>query len=572
MRLVLVVVVLWLWGLPKALAQSEDWLVLPTAADGDGAWMQPTVGKVSRELRRQGVGVWSSGQAAVRFEQRGSAPPSVIAQSAMEDWVALSQGAVRQLSKGEYSTALRQLEEAQALSSTALDVLNRDPKQARMVLDTCLYMVRALLDAANKPAAEAQARTCVRMVPDTQPTRYMHPPTVAILYDEASQPGPAHASTLSVESEPSGCALRINGVLAGNTPFDMTDLYPGDYRAQVECDPSAPNRVHRVRVATGKTNLFVVDRFDRAVRTTPILHLAYEDTPDARQRARDAREFARALPAAAVLLASVPEKGTLELRLIRGTQRDSSFARIQTTTSGPTTEDVIDATATLLANECKDFTVPEPATLDCATGLAQGAVEPTRSKTRIDAVRPPRGQFVSGLALASLGTASLVAGYGLLIARNSAGNDWIADPGSLDAHSKWLNMGTGVTVTGAAGSAMLVTAMPLVLPYKSKTPWWGWLSGGLGIGLTAAAIAVGVTADPKPAPSCSINALVNADPCVNRAKQTDLAIMLGITAAPLLTIPLVYLFRKGDKKLEADLSPSIHVNRSGGALGVQGVF
>lgn len=160
MRLVLVVVVLWFWGLPKALAQSDDWLVLPTTADGDVAWMQPTVGKVSGELRKQGVGVWSSGLATVRFEQRGSAPPSVVAQSAMEDWVALSQGAVRQLSKGEYSTALGQLQEAQALSSTALDELNRDPKQARMVLDTCLYMVRALLDAANKPAAEAQARAC----------------------------------------------------------------------------------------------------------------------------------------------------------------------------------------------------------------------------------------------------------------------------------------------------------------------------------------------------------------------------------------------------------------------------
>ena len=572
MRLVLVVVVLWLCGLPKALAQSEDWLLLPTATDGDVGWMQPTVGKVSRELRKQGVGVWSSGQATVRFEQRGSAPPSVIAQSAMEDWVALSQGAVRRLSKGEYSTALRQLEEAQALSSTALDVLNRDPQQARMVLDTCLYMVRALLDAANKPAAEAQARACVRMVPDTQPTRYMHPPTVAILYDEASQPGPAHTSTLSVESEPSECALRINGVLIGNTPFEMTDLYAGEYRAQVECDPSAPNRVHRVRVASGKTNLFVVDRFDRAVRTTPILHLAYEDTPDARQRARDAREFARVLPAAAVLLASVPEEGTLELRLIRGTQRDSSFARIPTTTSGPTPEDVIDATATLLATECTDFTVPEPATLDCATGLARAPAQPEAGKDRGGQVRPPRGQFVSGLTLASVGAASLLAGYSLLGVRSAAGNDWVADPGSLDAHGKWLNMGTGLLVTGAAGSAMLVTAMPLVLPYKSKTPWWGWLSGGLGIGFTAAAIAVGVTADPKPAQSCSINTLVNAEPCVNRAKQTDLAILLGVTAAPLLTIPLVYLFRKGDKKLEAELSPSIRVNRSGGALGVQGVF
>ena len=571
MRLVLVVVALWLCGLSSALARSEDWLVLPITVDEDVAWMQPTVGKVSRELRKQGVGVWSSGQAAASFEQRGSAPPSVIAERAVEDWLVLSQAGIRQLAKGEYSAALSQLEQAQALSNTALEELNRDPKRARTVLDTCLYLVRALLESGEKTAAEAQAKDCVRMVPGGEPTHYMHPPTVAMLYDEASEPGPAHTSTLAIESEPSGCALRVNGVLVGETPFEMTDLYPGEYRAQVECDSNVPSRVHRVEVRRGKTNVFVVSRFDRALRTTPVLHLRYDEPPDARQRARDAREFARVLPAAAVLLASVPAVDTLELRLIRGTQRDAAFARIEATATGPSTAEVMDAIAALLAGECKDLTGPEPVTLDCATGLVRAPSQPAASKDRGGQDRPPRGQFVSGLSLASVGAASLIAGYSLLGVRSTAGNDWVADPGSLDAHSKWLNLGTGVIVAGAAASAMLVTAMPLVLPYKRKTPWWAWLSGGLGIGLTAAAIAVGVTADPQPAQSCSINNL-NPDPCVDRAKQVDLAMMLGITAAPLLTVPLVYLSRKGDKKLEVELSPSIHVHRSGGALGVQGVF
>lgn len=572
MRLVLVVVALWLsWPLSSALAQSEDWLVLPTTVGDEVAWMQPTVGKVSRELRKQGVGVWSSGQAAVRFEQRGSAPLSVVPEDAMQEWMALSQSAVRQLSKGEYSPALRKLEEAQALSTATLDALNRDPKQARTVLDTCLFLVRALLETGDDAGAKAQARTCVQIAPNTEPTRYMHPPTVAILYDEASQPGPAHASTLAVESEPSDCPLRINGVLVGSTPFEMTDLYPGDYRAQVECDPSAPGRVHRVRVRSGRTNLFVVDRFDQAVRTGPVLHLRYVEAPDETQRARDGRELARVLPAPAVVLASSSGVDTLELRLIRGTQRDSAFARVATNGVGPSTEAVIAATAALLASECKDFTGPEPVGLDCATGQVRASAQPKASKDRTGQVRPPRGHFVAGLTLASVGTASLLAGYSLLGVRSAAGKDWIADPGSLDAHSKWLNLGTGIIVAGASGSAMLVTAMPLVLPYKSKTPWWAWLSGGLGVGLGVGAIVAGVTADSKPADSCSINNL-NPEPCVDRAKQTDLAIMLGVTAAPLLTMPLVYLLRKGDKKLEAELSPTIRFNRSGGFVGVGGVF
>jgi hypothetical protein len=571
MRLLVAVTALWLCGLPNALAQSEDWFVLPTATDDDVDWMRPTVAKVGRELRKQGIGVWSSGQAVVRFQQRGSTLPSVVGDATIEDWTARSRDAVRQLANGEYTSALSLLEEAERLSDAVLEELNRDPERARTVLDTCLYRVRAFLGMGDEEQARAQTEECVQMVPSTEPTGYMHPPSVTALYEKASHPGPEHTGSLLVESEPSNCALRINGVLVGNTPFETTDLYPGRYRAQVQCDPGVPSRVHRVQVSRGRTNLFVVDRFDQAIRTAPELHLRYETPPDARQRVRDAREFAKVLPAAAVVLASVSATGTLELRLARGTREDLALARVTTTATGPNTADIVETTATLLAGECKDFTGSEPVVLDCATGLAQARVKPAARKERDAPVRPPRGQFVSGLTLASVGTASLLTGYGLLIARKSAGDDWTAEPGNLDAQSKWLNRGTGLIVAGSAGSAMLVTAMPLVLPHKGKTPWWAWLSGGLGIAAGAASIAVAVTADPKPAQSCSINAL-QAEPCVNRGRNTDLAIMLGTTAAPLLTMPLVYLFRKDNKKLNADLSPSIYVNRSGGALGVRGAF
>lgn len=571
MRPILAFTALWLCGLPSAFAQPEDWFVLPTTTNDDVAWMQPTVAKVGRELRKQGIGVWSSAQAVKRFEQRGSVLPSVVTDLAIEEWTARSQAAVRQLAHGEYASALSLLEEAQGRSDAISAELNRDPKRARTVLDTCLYMVRALLVTGDEEQARTQAEQCVRMVPGTEPTGYMHPPIVAKVYEQASQPGPAHTGSLLVESEPSDCELRVNGVLVGNTPFEMTDLYPGEYHAQVECSPDAPSRVHRVNVSRGRTNLFVVDRFDQAVRTTPVLHLRYESSPDERQRPRDARAFATVLPATAVVLASVSASDTLELRLIRGTREDLALARVTNTASGPDTGDVAEATATLLAGECKDFTRAEPVTVDCATGLAPGRVKPADRKVREAPVRPPRDQFVSGLALASVGTASLVTGYGLLIARRGAGDDWIADPGSLDAHGKWLNLGTGLIVTGSTGSALLVTAMPLVLPYQRKTPWWAWLSGGLGVAAGAASIAVAVTADPKPPQSCNVNNL-QPEPCVNRGRKTDLAIMLGATAAPLLTMPLVYLFRKDAKRLAADLSPSIYVNHSGGALGIRGVF
>jgi hypothetical protein len=45
-----------------------------------------------------------------------------------------------------------------------------------------------------------------------------------------------------------------------------------------------------------------------------------------------------------------------------------------------------------------------------------------------------------------------------------------------------------------------------------------------------------------------------------------------MTAAPLLTMPLVYLLRSDDKKLRADLAPTLAASRSGGLIGVGGSF
>lgn len=218
-----------------------------------------------------------------------------------------------------------------------------------------------------------------------------------------------------------------------------------------------------------------------------------------------------------------------------------------------------------------DLSAAQPVALDCRSGTPISMTMSEEAPSEPRGVRPPAGQFIAGLTLASVGAASLVTGYGLLISRRSAADDWLADPGSLDAHGKWLNLGTGLVVTGSSGSALLVTAMPLLLPYRHKTPWWAWMSGGLGLGFAAASIAEGITADPKPDASCSVNNL-NPAPCVDRAKRTDLAVLLGVTAAPLLTMPLVYWLRKSDKRLDAEVLPSVRVDRSGAVLGLEGMF
>lgn len=562
---------------PTAFAQPADWVVVPASKDQDTSWMRPTVDIMAEALAKRGIGVMPADQAAARFEQRGSAPSTRVTDSDVQEWVNRSQEAIRHLARGDYSTALAELKEAQVLSRKAADELNRVQNRSQNVLDTCLYMVRALLETGNRSRAKAQVEECVRLVPHGEPSEHMHPPSVVSLYKEASQPGPEQTGTLVVKSDPSDCEVRINGLGFGQTPFEMNGLYPGEYQVQVECDPDRRGRIHSVNVGLGRAEAFVDVEFDRVVQTEPLLRLAYAGTSD--RQVRDAQEIAKVLRASAVVLASVPSTDMMELEVVSGTERRAGRVRIPTSQSGPTPQ-VASAAAGALANgECTDFTGPKPVAIECKVARSEAA-KTSKQKDRPaagPANRPPRGQWISGLTLVSAGGASLVVGYGLLIARRGAGDTLVSEfsPNDQTNQVKWANLGNAIIPMGAAGGALTVAALPLVLPYRSKTPWWAWLSGGLGVGAAVGAIVSGVTADSAPAGSSKCQLLTSADnaqTCVDRGRSISRAIMLGTTAAPLLTMPLVYLLRKDEKKHVSGLTPNLVAGRNGGYLSLGGAF
>jgi hypothetical protein len=541
--------------------------------------MQPTVGIMGGALSQRGIAVMPPEQAATLFEQQGSAPSTLVTDSDVQEWVNRSREAIRHLARGDYATALKELKEAQLLSRKAADELNRVQNRSQNVLDTCLYMVRALLETGNRSRAKAQVEECVRLVPQGEPSKHMHPPNVVSLYKEASQPGPEQTGALIVTSDPSGCEVRINGLHFGETPFEMNDLYPGEYQVQVECDPGRRGRVHPVTVRSGKTEVFVDVQFDRVVRTEPLLRLQYKDKPKPDRQARDAQEIAKVLRVGAVVLATVPSMDMMELQVVSGTARRTGRVRIPTTPSGPTAGVASAAAAALANGECKDFTGPKPVAIDCKTARAE-APKATKQKDTPSgwpSDRPPRGQWISGLTLVSAGGASLVVGYGLLIARRGAGDTLIQefDPNDQTNQLKWTNLGNTIPLLGIAGGALTVAAMPLVLPYRSKTPWWAWLSGGLGVVAAVGSIVSGVTAESAPAGSNNCELLQNdtiAQTCVDRGRSINRAIMLGTTAAPLLTMPLVYLFRKDEKKHVSGLTPNLELGRNGGYFSMGGAF
>jgi hypothetical protein len=576
MRELVVASLLWVFFVPKVEAQvGAPWLIIPVTTSTDEPWTEPTAQAFRQELWDRGIEVWSLERAASRFEDKGSTPAVRLSDVEFQDWEAGSQAAIAPLASGDYAEALDLLDEVQELSRTAPEALNRDPARAQKVLDTCLYMVRALLETGSESLANRLAQECRQLVLVGEPTPRMHPPNVLQSLARVDAARSQQTGEIHVESQPSNCPVRVNGVLLGNTPLELGELFVGRYRVQVECEPGQRSRVHRASVGFVRTDVFVDVGFDAAVETRPLLYLHdAESSSEATDRIANAVQVGEVVPSGALLLMRQTSPGIAELELLRGTPAErQGLARVRTGREGPTPGDVALATRALIDAECVDFTGTAPRVLPCREGADVLAERPVVDDGR-PARRTPRGQFIAGVTLASIGSAALITGYALLIPRKSVAEDWISqvDAPAVDSAStqqQWLDMQGAIIVTGSIGAGALVAAMPLALPKYVKTPWWAWLSGGFGVGLAAFSVAYGVTAEAEPSVGCNGGVDTAAvRTCVTRGEQVSLAFLTGVTSAPLLTVPLVYLLRRSDK----EVTPSVEVGRAGGYLSVRGHF
>lgn len=579
MRLLALTLLTWSLLLSLATAQNDDrWLVVPSSSGADAAWVEPTTRSLRAALVNAGVDAWSPQQAAAAFEEEVSAPSAALSKRKLGRWMSLSNGAVDDLAEGDNRKALQKLDAAQAISREAIEELNREPERARRVFDTCLYMVRAVLATESESRARAIARECRQLVPRAEPSPYMHPPAVTDLLDQIDALQAKQTGELRVESTPSGCAARVNGVLLGETPTTIGGLFPGDYRVQVECGPEARGRVHVVTVGAGSARRQIDARFDEAIASRPRLSLNYENVTKERQYGvADAGRIGDGVGSRSVVLVSISAAGSMELELVdvgaTTASSPSGLARVPVSGGRPSEPHLALAARALAERRCVDFTPAEPVALPCASGETVAADTPPPKDDR-PAGRRPRGQFIAGLTLVGVGVAGLATGYALLAPRSNAALDWVTevDSGGVDtsAQQQWFDLRGAIIASASVGSAALVTAMPLALPERDKTPWWAWVSGGVGLGLAGFSIAWGVTAEAAPSSSCSANNLNSTEvrSCVNREKQTSVALLTGLTSAPLITMPLVYLLRPSRSKLE----PQVEVSRSGGYFGLRGRF
>jgi hypothetical protein len=364
-------------------------------------------------------------------------------------------------------------------------------------------------------------------------------------------------AALRIESEPMGCAAYVNGRNLGPTPKELSQLSPGEYRLQVECDPGLMGRVHRVSLANSRVIANIDTRYDRAIETLFDLSLHYATQEDASSNAaRDAIETARVIGVSDVVVASsLPGTGPARVQLDRYRVADGATvaSAVVAIASKPGTiaeAELEQARATLSTRVQPPLRVdPVPAVATQAPPPEPAAVAaaPAASSTSIiDQPEPITERSstlpVIGYALGGVGVASYITAW-VLYAHSLDRQQSYADALNANATpdqpttteltaARDADSADGPPLVGGAVGAVLTSgSVPLWLPASNGIPWWGWLSGGVGLAIAATGAALGVDEA-----SCQVD---RYDRCTEPSQATHLGPMLMLQAAPLLTVPVV---------------------------------
>jgi hypothetical protein len=557
----------------SASAQARTVLVLPWSLDaGDSATLAARAESVVSATGTGESSPLSIADARSRFEEHGSAEPPTMSDSDLDRWLSLSRQAVRHLAHADYTAAAATLREAQALYEPATAELNREETRARQVLDTCLYEVRALVETED-PRAETRALECRRLVPRIAPSPYNHTPEVVELLRRVdARLAAAPPGSLRLESTPTGCGVRLNGIALGVTPYVSEDVATGDYRAQVECTadgepPSRHGRIHRIRLAEGASTVRIDVRFDSVVHTDTALRLSYATQADADEhRLEDATTAASTIGAAEVWLLSMLDGDVIQLDRVRVSSA-SVLASVRTHTS----EGLAPAITALSSGTSQDRTGVTPQSMPAWGAPIAPSVGVDMEGTH-DSSRVSRGradwEIGLGATLGVLGIAGYAAGFGMIYVDeigfgHLATQPLVTDSDYLTRRHAWTDWEAPSLAAGIAGGALLTAALPFVMSDEDGTPWWSWLVGGVGV----AAIATGAVLTAT-ATTCGTNARPT-EACVAGTAQADDGAIVMAMGAPLLSVPIVYLIRSA---LGDGARASVSASNTGATLSLGGTW
>jgi len=190
--------------------------------------------------------------------------------------------------------------------------LGRDTTTERQLVDLCLFTVRSLLMQRDTAGARTRASECVRMVPGLEPSPAVHPGDVRALVEEVEHGAHATLELAAAPGDPTGCAIRVNGSVLGQTPSARASLPAGSYAVVTECAGTEPSGARNIDVpASGTARIALTVSLDRALAaSTGTASLAYATPAELRDRATaHAASLAAAVGAQTALLVVSDDDG-----------------------------------------------------------------------------------------------------------------------------------------------------------------------------------------------------------------------------------------------------------------------
>jgi len=318
-----------------------------------------------------------------------------------------------------------------------------------------------------------------------------------------------------------------------------------------------------IRIGPEETVVRVDGRFETAFETRPIPYLHYPNAAQSREhRVLDALRLAHDGGASQVLLFVPTDRGVRIDRLDIATQTIVASVRLPVRHEAmpPIPHAlIVPAVRALVDGRSLDLSVSPPAEMQAWNGphgrpavaiqseevalaaVSAGETEANSSAAPAARARPSlaRPHSTLGWALAGAGVAALGLGYALKARSRGLGDRYArAEPADLDFTSRqgaWQSSRYPVYGLAALGGVAASVGLGYALPARRGVPWPAWLSGVAGLGLVAGGVVVGLGAH-----SCG-NIASDRVGCVARGKNVDLAVLLSMTGAPLLSVPLSYL-------------------------------
>ena len=139
--------------------------------------------------------------------------------------------AQEEVASARFAEAAQRLGRLRAVVAQHAAAVAAEPRVRQHLHRGQLLLLKSLLRVRKQAEAETLAIELERSFPDFPLTERQHGPEVASFVGQLrARRGTRAPVTLTVESEPTGAALFVDGRYVGTTPLRLADVMPGRYR------------------------------------------------------------------------------------------------------------------------------------------------------------------------------------------------------------------------------------------------------------------------------------------------------------------------------------------------------